>query len=128
VVRAIAPLLRYPISKVSIVKKYVLMFDSADVRTTTKTLLDGHGAGNSGAHGNTAAPMAPRFISRSDMAAAYLSRLTSRFAQRGRRRSVGAIPRAKIIDPASPKTSKAAPHPPPAPLLSVFLSHLTATL
>ena len=45
VVRAVAPLLAYPITKVSIVKKYVLMLDNAYAPTTPKTFGDARDAG-----------------------------------------------------------------------------------
>ena len=45
VVRAVAPLLAYPITKVSIVKKYVLMLDNAYAPTTPKTFGNARDAG-----------------------------------------------------------------------------------
>jgi hypothetical protein len=48
VVRAVAPLLRHPITKVRIVKKYVLVSEAADVRPMSEIFPNAHDAENSG--------------------------------------------------------------------------------
>ena len=141
VVRAIAPLLAYPITKVRIVKKYVLVLDGADAAALFSS-PGGSGVQSIGAKTTPNSKAIPtrfagapfkgglfqrrsgRTLVNCPAAPFYSVRFRCRLAYRVRRRLAGATARAKIIAPAAPKmpnTPKPASHPPPLSLSNWLL-------